>query len=117
MTRYLIGAALFVLIGYGLIEAWPLIKGPSLSITSPADNGSFPDGTVRIEGRVKRAATITLNGVPLLHDQNGNFSSTLTFPRGGSILTLTVTDRFGRTVTETRSIFVPFESDQPHTNN
>lgn len=108
MIRYLIGAVLVVLVGYGLVEAWPLIAGPSLSIASPAQNAPYPGGVVSIRGRAERAATILLNGAPLLHDQNGGFSSTLTFPRGGSILTFAATDRFGRTVTATRNIFVPF---------
>lgn len=107
MTRYLIALVLFVLIGYGLIEAWPLLVGPSLSILSPAQNAPYPGGIVSIQGTAARAASLTLNGTPILHDQNGGFSSTLTFPRGGSILTFVVTDRFGRTVTETRTIFVP----------
>jgi hypothetical protein len=108
MTRYLIGAVLLALIVYGFIEAWPLIAGPSLSIANPVANMSVQDGIVKVEGRATRATSITLNGIPLLHDQNGHFSSTLTFPRGGSILTLTATDRFGRTITATRSVFVPF---------
>jgi len=107
MTKYLIGAILFVLIVYGLTEAWPLLSGPALSITSPTDNVPFPSGIVSIIGRVERASSVTLNGTALLHDQNGDFSSTLTFPRGGSILTFVATDRFGKTVTATRSIFVP----------
>ena len=107
MTKYLIGAILFVLIVYGLVEAWPLLAGPTLSITSPTDGAPFPGGIVSKIGRAERASAITLNGATMLHDQNGDFSSTLTFPRGGSILTFTVTDRFGRTVTEARSIFVP----------
>jgi hypothetical protein len=107
MTRYLIGALLVLLVGYGLIEGWPLISGPRLSITSPTPDASYEDGIVEIRGRALRASVLTLNGTPLLHDQNGEFSSTLTFPRGGSILTFVATDRFGRTVTATRSIFVP----------
>src|SRR3989344_6101247 len=107
MTRYLIAAALFALIGYGLIEAWPLLAGPALSVDSPRANSSFPGGVVTVRGNAARAATLTLNGAPMLHDQKGGFSSTLTFPRGGSILTFVATDRFGRTVSETRSVFVP----------
>ncbi len=107
MIRYLIGAILLILVGYGLIEAWPLIAGPSLHIDSPVNNTTYPEGVVSIQGRAPRASSLTLNGAPLLHDQNGGFSSTLSFPRGGSILTFIATDRFGRTVTATRNIFVP----------
>lgn len=107
MTRYLLIFVLIVLFSYGLVEAWPLLAGPSLVITSPMQNASYLDGIVSIQGNAARAAQLTLNGAPVLHDQNGGFSSTLTFPRGGSILTFEARDRFGRTVTATRSIFVP----------
>jgi len=107
MTKYLLFAVLLLLGGYGLIEAWPLVYGPNLSVASPKDGTSFSDGIVPIAGNAARAAQLTLNGEGLLHDQNGDFSSTLTFPRGGSILTFVAIDRFGRKVTLTRSIFVP----------
>lgn len=107
MTKYLLALVLFVLIGYGLMEAWPLVAGPSLVVASPADYTPYPSGIVSIQGNAARAATLTLNGSPLLHGQDGSFASTLTFPRGGSILTFEARDRFGRTVTATRSIFVP----------
>ncbi len=107
MTRYLTIALLLMLVAYGLVEAWPLLRGPSLALTSPADNAAVTDGIVTVSGKVARAAVFTLNGAPLLYDQNGAFSSTLTFPRGGSILTFMVTDRFGRSTSATRTIFVP----------
>jgi len=108
MTRYLTVAILVLLAVYGLIEAWPLVAGPSLTIESPLDGATIPsDGILTVTGVVNRVTAFTLNGAPLLHDQNGNFSSTLTFPRGGSILTFVVADRFGRTIRETRTIFVP----------
>ncbi len=108
MLRYLIAFVLIILIGYGLVEAWPLLAGPSLSIESPIQNAPYPSGVVTIRGRAERAASFTLNGAPLIHDQNGAFSSTLTFSRGGTILTFVATDRFGRQVIATRNVFVPF---------
>jgi len=110
MTKPLLFSVLLLLAVYGGFEAWPLLVGPSLIINSPRDTTSLPGGIVLIEGRAPHAALLTLDGASLLHDQNGNFSSTLTFPQGGSILTFTATDRFGRSVTATRSIFVPFEN-------
>src|SRR3989338_1183954 len=46
MLKYLIGAVLLVLALYGAVKAWPLIAGPSLSVTSPADYASFPHWVV-----------------------------------------------------------------------
>lgn len=99
--------ALLALIGYGSVEAWPLLAGPSILVHSPENNAPYPGGIVSIRGTAARAATLMLNDTPLLREENGAFSSTLTFPRGGSILTFVATDRFGRTVTATRSLFVP----------
>jgi hypothetical protein len=107
MTKYLIGAILLIGACYGCVEAWPLIAGPTLSIASPLNNAAFPGGVISVRGVAVRAAQLTLDGATILHDQNGNFSSTLTFPRGGTILTFVAVDRFGRTTTATRSIFVP----------
>ena len=107
MLNYFIGAVLLLSASYGLIEAWPLLRGPTLSIDSPEKNATFPQGIVIVRGETARASVLTLNGAPLLHEEDGGFSSTLTFPRGWSILTFRATDRFGRTVTATRSIFVP----------
>ncbi len=117
MTRYFILAVLCVLAGYGLVEARPVIVGPALSITSPADNAVFSNGIVTVSGRAARAAVLTLNGATLLHEEDGSFSSVLTLPRGGSILTLAATDRFGRRITTTRAVFVPTANSQPPANN
>ena len=108
MTRYLILAVSLVLLGYGVMEALPLMEGPTLFIAAPANNASFPNGIVTISGKAVRAAVLTLDGMPLPHDQNGSFSSIRAFPHGGSILTFVATDRFGRTVIKTRTIFVPY---------
>ena len=107
MTNYLILAALILFVGYGLVEAWPLINGPSLFVAVPTNNETFPGGIVTVHGKALRAAQLTLDGAPVLHEEDGNFSATLTFPHGGSLLTFVATDRFGRRVTTTRNIFVP----------
>lgn len=107
MTKRLIFAILLVIGIYGCVKVWPLLAGPALSIDSPVDNASFPDGIVEVRGKASRAATLTLDGASVLREEDGSFSSTLTFPRGGSILTFAAADRFGRSVTATRFIFVP----------
>ena len=110
MTKRLIVAVLLIIGSYGGFKAWSLIVGPALHIDSPAENVSVPGGIVEVRGKALRAATLTLDGAPVLRDQDGSFSSILTFPRGGSILTFAATDRFGRSVTATRFIFVPADA-------
>lgn len=107
MVRMLIALVLLLIAGYGLVEAWPLIEGPSLVVDSPANNGAYPGGVVTVRGTASRIAMLTLDGAGVVRDADGVFSSTLTFPPGGSILTFVATDRFGRQLTLTRSVFVP----------
>lgn len=107
MTKYLILAVILITIGYGLIKAWPLLEGPSLRVAFPQNNAAVPGGTVTIKGNTARAAELTLDGTPVLHQGNGDFSTTLTFPSGDSELTFVATDLFGRRVVVERTVFVP----------
>lgn len=105
-TRTIAAAFLLILVGYGTVAARPILEGPTLSIASPAELAVLPGGQVRVEGTAAHTETLWLNGAPLLMDEDGNFAATLTLPSGGAILSLTATDRFGREVTERRSVFV-----------
>ncbi|MBU6321024.1 MAG: hypothetical protein KGI78_00160 [Patescibacteria group bacterium] len=107
MNRALIAVVLAVVLGYGLFEGYPLLAGPSLVVASPAEGAHAPDGVVTVSGRAARTVALTLDGAALLPDQSGRFGATLAFPPGGSILTFTATDRFGRRTTVTRAIYVP----------
>ena len=108
MTKRTLVVLLLALAAYGCVEAWPLAAGPSLTIDAPADQATLAhDGIVMVKGNAARAAELALDGTPITREENGDFSVTLTLPRGGSILTLTAADRFGRQVTATRSVFVP----------
>ena len=98
---------LVLLLGYGCVKAIPVLAGPDIRITSPSMHASLPDGFLTIEGRAVHTQTLTLNGAPFLIDEKGHFATTLLLPRGGAILTLTATDRFGRQVSERRTVFVP----------
>jgi len=104
--KYLTVAVLCAIAIYGMVEAWPLLRGPVLSIASPINGATATDGIVTISGKAVRAAALTLNGAPILHEENGDFSSTLTLPRGSSILTLVAVDRFGKRATDVRTVFV-----------
>jgi hypothetical protein len=105
--RSVLGIVLALLLLYGATRALPILSGPVLTVTSPPNYASFAEGYVPIEGVAKYTETLTLNGGPLLIDENGRFATTLLLPRGGAILTLTATDRFGRQVTEKRTVLIP----------
>jgi uncharacterized protein YfaP (DUF2135 family) len=102
-----IAVVLLLLVGYGLLEARHLLSGPSLSIDIPSNYTTFPDGFVTLSGTTNNTQTLIVNGGLLPIDEEGRFEKTLVLAQGGSILSLTATDRFGRSVTERRTIFIP----------
>ncbi len=103
--RLLLIVVLLLIISYGAVEAMPFLSGPVLSISSPVNGASTTNGIIKVTGHTKRIVTLTLNSATLLPDRNGTFSKTLALPHGESIITLKVSDRFGHTVTDTRTIF------------
>lgn len=107
MAKPLIAVVLLALVAYGGVKAWPLIAGPSIVIDSPAENAIVPGGVVAIRGRAEHASRLSLNGAPLLRDTQGNFSTMLAFPDGGSTLVFSAADRFGRETRAERSVLVP----------
>ena len=111
MIRAVIAVVLLLLLAYGIKEAYPLLAGPDIRIDSPTERQTVPSGEVLVSGVASRTETLYLNGGPLLLDQDGNFSTSLTLPQGGAILSLTATDRFGRTLTMTRTIYILNEID------
>lgn len=107
MIRYAIIVVLVLVFLYGLVKALPLLEGPTIMLVSPVDGQTFGDGEVSIRGVARYTDTLTLDGGPLLIDESGNFSTSLLLPHGNAILSLTATDRFGRSRTERRTILVP----------
>lgn len=107
MLRFAVGIVLVLLIGYGGFKAFPLLRGPSLSIDSPTQYTTSENGFVTVSGVAHNTEALYLDGGVLLIDPDGRFTKTLLLPSGGAILTLTATDRFGRSVTERRTVYIP----------
>jgi hypothetical protein len=106
MVRYAVGILLVALVLYGGAKAWPLIRGPFIAIDIPNDYTSSTDGFITLSGVAHNTEALFLNGGPLLIDPEGRFEKTLLLPKGGAILTLTATDRFERTTTERRTVYI-----------
>lgn len=107
MIRAVVAIALVILVAYGIIKAYPLLKGPELAIESPLSGTTSPLGFVLVSGVARHTESLELNGGPLLIDEQGRFMKELLLPQGVGILSLTARDRFGRTVTEKRTVYVP----------
>lgn len=107
LFRTLLVIVLIVVAGYGVMEALPILSGPQLSLYTPLESATTPNGFVKVSGHIQRVAKLTLNGAPLLSNTDGSFSRVMVLPQGMSFLTITAADMFGHTVTDTRTIFVP----------
>jgi Glucodextranase, domain B len=107
MSRSLAFLALLLVVLYGSYKAIPLLKGPSILLTSPTANQSVSQNTVLISGVTTHTENLMLNGSLLPIDAKGRFEKTLTIASGGAILSLTATDRFGKSVSISRSVFIP----------
>ncbi len=107
MIRLVLAALLVAVLLYGGMEAAPLIAGPHIKLSSPTRDTHILDGVVSITGRAKRAESLELNGGPLLIEENGNFAKEITLPKGGAVISLVATDRFGRTDSVRQAVFVP----------
>ena len=99
-----IGIVLALVAVYGLIKAIPLISGPRVAISTLSTDAN---GLTKLSGTASHTETLALDGGTLLIDGTGAFSKTLTLPRGSVILTLTATDRFGRSRTSQRTVVTP----------
>lgn len=97
-------ALLIAIIAYGGVKAWPLVSGPRIELDPLVTDNR---GLTVLSGQAIHTETLTLNGGTLLIDDEGGFERRLTLPRGGGILTLTATDRFGRSRTVERSVVTP----------
>ena len=102
--RLLASFILVLVFGYGFVKAWPLLRGPEIQLSSPTKSQTTPDGFITISGKALHTQALALNGGTLLIDEQGNFSTTVLLPTGGSILTLTATDRFGRSTSLRRNV-------------
>jgi len=105
MSRNAIGLLLLIVVlGYGAVKALPLIKGPHIAISELSTNA---DGLTVLSGTAFHTEKLTMDGGTLLIDSDGKFSTNLMLPRGGAILRLTATDRFGRSRTLERATVTP----------
>ena len=100
-----IGLILLALVlSYGLVKAIPLLRGPQIVISDLSTNQT---GLTNLSGTAIHTETLSVDGSTLLIDGEGHFSTKLMLPRGGAILTLTATDRFGRSRTLERTVVTP----------
>jgi hypothetical protein len=90
---------------YGLIEARFLIKGPTITLSSPSEAGESTAAIILLSGRTERTKELRANGRIVPIDSDGNFVDHITVPLGASTLTLVATDSRDNSATLVRSLY------------
>ncbi len=98
----IIGLFLLVFVGYVLFQARFILIGPVLELTIEP-NRVQSERTITLEGRAKNIVKITLNDREIYTDKNGYFKEVLVLENGYTITTIKGIDRYGRTITLSRT--------------
>jgi len=109
LPRVFLLLLLIALLGYGLFQSRNLIRGPVISIEEP-DTAflSLAEPLFKISGTTQNVSDIRLNGASIFVDESGSFREALVAPQGYTIMTVTVTDRFGRERSQQLEIYRPY---------
>jgi hypothetical protein len=95
----LIAILLLIAMVYGGVKAYPLLRGPSIVLYSPHDGDIVASTTFEVSGVVGRVKELTIQGRPVPIDTEGRFRELLVAMSPYTILTVTATDFYGKTVT------------------
>lgn len=86
---------------YGCFRAYPLLAGPNVTLYNPQDGDVVASTTFELSGQAMRAKEVTVNGRPIPIGTDGNFAEILIAQAPYTILVITATDFYGKTVTKT----------------
>lgn len=98
---YLIGGLILLSLLYGLFKAYPLIRGPSITIYNPQDGDTVASSSFELSGLALRAKEITVQGRLIPIGTDGHFTELLVANPPYTILVISATDYYGKTVTKT----------------
>jgi len=97
-----------VLLGYAYFQTRDFLSGPQLVITEP-QNGQTVASTspeILVRGHAEHISFLTINGLQVFTDENGDFSRKLLLPDGLVIITIEAQDKFKRSVKEELQLLV-----------
>jgi hypothetical protein len=98
-----IGCLVLGIFWYAFFEARSFLQGPSLSVLSPQDGFATTSEQISVSGTTAHITEILLDGRPISVDETGAFRQDVLLSPGYTVVTLKVTDRYGRTQSATRS--------------
>ncbi len=98
---FLIGFLVCATLLYGGFKLFPLIVGPQITIYSPHDGDTVSTPTFELSGQVSKVREITVQGRPIPIGTDGHFAEIVLAQAPYTILVITATDFYGKTITKT----------------
>jgi hypothetical protein len=90
--------------GYIYFQAYNLIHGPKLTVTSPLNGSGVSRSLISIEGFAENISYISMNNRQIFVDEEGAFNEKLLLSHGYNIITITAEDKFKRETKKTLEI-------------
>lgn len=94
----IISVAILIVLGYAIFASHNFILGPKIVLYEPVNGSSVSTSTIVVRGLVMRIKDLTLNGKPIIIDNEGNFKESLLLSPGYNVSLLSAQDRFKRTI-------------------
>jgi uncharacterized protein YfaP (DUF2135 family) len=91
-------------LGLVIYNSKDMVFGTPLVVHTVADGSTVSDAYLPITGSAQHAQQITINGLPIGVDRQGNFSDGVILSPGYNIVEVAETDRFGKSKTDTLHI-------------
>ena len=90
--------AALIIVGYGAWRSLDYARGPAITIFQPVNGSTAASSTIDILGRAVRVNDLTVNGMSVSLDEQGDFKETVIVFPGVNVITLAAKDQFGRAV-------------------
>lgn len=101
LATVLIGTLVVGFLGLVVYNVKDMVFGTPLVVHAAADGSTVSDTYLPITGSAKHAQSITINGLAIGVDRQGNFNDGVILSPGYNIVEVRETDRFGKTKTDT----------------
>ena len=104
--EWAVGGLLVIgIIGYSGFTAKRIFEGPRIALEAPIDGATMSTSLVEIRGVARNALSLTLDGRLIAIDTTGRFQEQLLLSYGYNIIELVATDRAGKAVKKTVTLF------------
>jgi hypothetical protein len=90
---------------------------PRLVILSPAPNATIAGNAVLVEGLTDRDAKLSLNGQPILVNDEGRFRENLVLQPGSNIISVKAVNRFAKEISEVLTVQANYPEENQSAEN